>query len=376
MKNHRTFMSGELKMNTTLGLVIFLIVYAAINFYIGYNGWKWVKSTIGFTWFKTYCVVLAFLSSAYILAMFLTSRTLELIGGYWLIIFGYLCILLPFINLVYFISKKNSVWKKWSGFVTLAFLVFVMVYGSFNAWNPTVRNYTIELNNPTKEVKGEEIKLLIAADLHLGEVIGERHLERFVQLVQEEQPDLVLLAGDIIENSFTPYMANNLTETMKQLEAPLGVYVSPGNHDYYGGDLFLLRDEFKDIGFNFLMDEAITVNDELTIIGRKDETDENRQSISTLMGKADESLPVIVIDHQPKEISEAHEAGVDLIVSGHTHRGQVFPANLITSMIYENDWGYLQRDQLHSFTTSGFGFWGPAIRIGSRSEVMSVTFQY
>ncbi|MEN0642967.1 metallophosphoesterase [Alkalicoccobacillus gibsonii] len=363
-------------MNTTLGLVIFLIVYAAINFYIGYNGWKWVKSTIGFTWFKTYCVVLAFLSSAYILAMFLTSRTLELIGGYWLIIFGYLCILLPFINLVYFISKKNSVWKKWSGFVTLAFLVFVMVYGSFNAWNPTVRNYTIELNNPTKEVKGEEIKLLIAADLHLGEVIGERHLERFVQLVQEEQPDLVLLAGDIIENSFTPYMANNLTETMKQLEAPLGVYVSPGNHDYYGGDLFLLRDEFKDIGFNFLMDEAITVNDELTIIGRKDETDENRQSISTLMGKADESLPVIVIDHQPKEISEAHEAGVDLIVSGHTHRGQVFPANLITSMIYENDWGYLQRDQLHSFTTSGFGFWGPAIRIGSRSEVMSVTFQY
>ena len=146
--------------------------------------------------------------------------------------------------------------------------------------------------------------------------------------------------------------------------------------DYYGGDLFLLRDEFKDIGFEFLMDETVTVNDQLTIIGRKDETDQNRQSISSLMEGADDTLPVIVIDHQPKEISEAHEAGADLIVSGHTHRGQVFPANLITSMIYENDWGYLKRDQLHSFTTSGFGFWGPAIRIGSRSEVMSVTLQY
>ena len=363
-------------MNTTFGLVIFLTIYAVISFYIGYNGWKWGKAALALKWKKTYILVILLLSSAYILSMFLSSRILQLVGGYWLVIFGYCCIILPIINLVYFISKRNVKWKIRSGYVTLAFFAFVLIYGSYNAWTPTVRDYSIEINNPDKEMQGEQIKLLIAADLHLGEVIGERHLQRFVEVVQQEEPDLVLLSGDIIDNSISPYFANNLSDTMSQLDAPLGVYAVPGNHDYYGGDLYLLRDEFKEIGFNFLMDEIETVNDQLTIIGRNDYTDKDRQSIEQLMDQADNNLPVIMLDHQPREITEAQQSGVDLIISGHTHRGQVFPANLITSALYENDWGHLQKDQLHSFTTSGFGFWGPALRIGSRSEVMTVTLNY
>ncbi|MDQ0205389.1 metallophosphoesterase [Alkalicoccobacillus murimartini] len=363
-------------MNSTFGLILSLALYGAICFYIGYNGWRWAKAALSFKWKKTYIVLFCLLASGYILSIFLSSRILQLIGGYWLVIFGYCCIALPIINLIYFLSKKNIKWKIYSGYTMLAIFTFVLIYGSYNAWNPVVRDYSIELNNPDKEPQGQELKLLIAADLHLGEVIGENHLQRFIDVAQQEDPDLILLAGDIIDNSISPYFANNLSETMKQLDPPLGVYAVPGNHDYYGGDLYLLRDEFKDIGFNFLMDDLETVNDQLTIIGRSDYTDKDRQSIEELMSQADDSLPVIMLDHQPREITEAQENGVDLIVSGHTHRGQVFPANFITSAIYENDWGHLQKDQLHSITSSGFGFWGPALRIGSRSEVMTVTFSY
>ncbi|TSB45712.1 metallophosphoesterase [Alkalicoccobacillus porphyridii] len=363
-------------MGMSIGFIFFIAVYSLLCFYMGYNGWKWLKAAFSFKWKKTYIILFIFLSSAYIISFLFSSRTLQMIGGYWLVIFGYCCVLLPLVNLVYFLTKKNQKWKVRSGYVLVAFFSFVLIYGSFNAWSPVVRDYSVELNNPDKEPQGEELKLLIAADLHLGEVIGVRHLERFIDVVNNEQPDIVLLSGDIIDNSISPYFTNNLSDILQEIDVPLGVYAVPGNHDYYGGDLYLLRDEFKEIGFNFLMDEIETVQDQLTIIGRKDYTDKERQSIEELMSDADKQLPVIMLDHQPREISEAHEHGVDMIISGHTHRGQVFPANFITSAMYENDWGHLQKDQLHSFTTSGFGFWGPAVRIGSRSEVMTVTFTY
>ncbi len=86
----------------------------------------------------------------------------------------------------------------------------------------------------------------------------------------------------------------------------------------------------------------------------------------------DRSKPIIMLDHQPTELNEAEKAGIDLLVSGHTHHGQLAPANLVTGMLFENDGGYLQKNSLHSFVSSGFGTWGPPLRIGSRSEVMVI----
>lgn len=363
-------------MSMTLGLIGFMIIYGLLCFYIGYNGWKWLKAAFSFKWKKTYIILFIFISSAYILSFLVSWRMLQMIGGYWLVIFGFSCFLLPMINLIYFLTKRNQTWKIASGYTLLIFFSVILIYGSFNAWNPVVRDYSIELDHPNREPQGEQMKLLIAADLHLGDIIGVNHLERFIQVVNDEQPDIVLISGDIIDNSISPYFTHNLSGILEQIDVPLGVYAVPGNHDYYGGDLYLLRDEFKEIGFNFLMDEIEIVEDQLTIIGRKDYTDKDRSSIEELMNEADDNLPVIMLDHQPREISEAQEQGVDMIISGHTHRGQVFPGNFVTNALYENDWGHLQKDQLHSFTTSGFGFWGPAVRIGSRSEVMSVTISY
>ncbi|RAC10272.1 metallophosphoesterase, partial [Burkholderia multivorans] len=103
----------------------------------------------------------------------------------------------------------------------------------------------------------------------------------------------------------------------------------------------------------------------ITIVGRSENPDQECAALSSIMEGADLSKPVFLLDHQPNALGEAQEQGVDLTVSGHTHRGQVFPAHLITQALFENDWGYLQKGQMHSIVSSGYGFWGPPIRLGS-----------
>ncbi|MBM7838735.1 putative MPP superfamily phosphohydrolase [Alkalihalobacillus xiaoxiensis] len=363
-------------MTTILTATLALLIYALACFYVSYNGWRWLNTSFSFPYKKSYFFVLSFLASAYILSYFVPFAWLELVGGYWLALFAYSLFLLPIANIIYFLSKKKKAVLLTLGYTFSALFTFVLIYGSFNAWSPVVRHYEVALNNESRSVQSEELRVLLAADLHIGNQIGEKHVQRFVDVVKDEAPDLVLLAGDIIDNTIDTFMEENLVALFEEIDSPLGVFVVPGNHDYYGGDLLLLKDEFQEIGIHFLMDQQVDVNGLLTIVGRKDFTDPDRLSIEELIEETSSALPIIMLDHQPRDISEARDSGVDLIVSGHTHRAQLWPGHLITQQLYENDWGYKQFDQLHSFTTSGFGFWGPALRIGSRSEVMVVDLQF
>ncbi|MGN1400120.1 MAG: metallophosphoesterase [Bacillus sp. (in: firmicutes)] len=354
------------------GIVLSLLLYAGICAYIGYNGWVWLKTTVyGGAYKKTYIGIIIFLSVSLFIGQMGDLSLFKLIGGYWLVVVGYSLLLLPLINLIVFLTKKRAI--KLAGLAYLAFFLFVFIVGSFNAWSPVVRNYDLTIE---KESDLESVRIMLVSDTHLGPIVGTSHLERLVKLVNEEKPDIILIPGDIIDDNIEPYLAKNMGETMEKIQAPLGVYASAGNHDYYGDDLPQIAEEMDKLGINLLLDETVQIGDSFTIVGRHDLTDENRQEISELTNNIDQSLPVIVLDHTPLELEEAEKAGADVILSGHTHRGQLFPANVITSMIYENDWGYLQQGQLHSFVSSGFGTWGPPLRIGSRSEVMMIDVKF
>ncbi|RDU35768.1 metallophosphoesterase [Neobacillus piezotolerans] len=253
------------------------------------------------------------------------------------------------------------------------FFVFIFAYGSFNAWSPAVREYEVTIQKPAAR---EDLKILMASDFHLGTIVGKDHLERFVDITRKEKPDMIMIPGDLIDDYIAPFLESNMGDSLKKINAPLGVYAVLGNHDYYGGDKDKIVKAMEKAGITVLQDEAILVNNEFILAGRKDPTDHSRARLDSFMAGADTSKPVFMMDHQPIALEEAKEIGVDLLVSGHTHRGQVAPAQFITKRIYENDWGYLKKRTLHSIVTSGFGTWGPALRIGTRSEAVVINVHF
>lgn len=216
----------------------------------------------------------------------------------------------------------------------------------------------------------------MAADTHFGLLVGKGQAERLVTELNKLEPDIILLPGDLYDDDIQPFIDQKIDQILSKLQAPYGVYATLGNHDRHDGSMQRLIDTLERSGIEVLYDETTTVNGELTLIGRKDRTDEERISLDALMKHVDLSKPAILLDHQPYELDAAQQQGVDLIVSGHTHRGQVFPGNLITEAVYENDWGHLQLETMHSIVTSGFGFWGPPIRIGTRAEIVNIQIQF
>lgn len=263
---------------------------------------------------------------------------------------------------------------KWAGIVAMSTLVFFLAYGSFNAYSPVVRTYEITLDK--KGPESGELNIVMASDMHFGYLSGKKHAERMVQEINALKPDIVLLPGDIIDDDIVPYKNKGIGSILSQIEAPYGVFASLGNHDRFKGETEELVALLEESHMNVLYDEAVDVGDWLTIIGRKDHIDKGRKDLTELMDGIDHNRSIFLLDHQPRELGTAEQQGIDLMVSGHTHRGQIAPAYLITQRLFENDWGHLQKEQFHSIVSSGYGFWGPPIRTGSRSEVVQIIVKY
>lgn len=356
---------------TFFPFALFLFVYFTICFYIGYNAYIWLRESFSFRYKWAYIACVAFLSLSVFLDRFFTSKILAILSGTWFLIIGYGLILLPIVNLIYFINKKRG--AKILGGTVLTFFLFVVILGSYYAWNPVVQTYEISIDKPSKQ---EELTVLMVSDLHLGKIVGNKHLEKLVKIAKEMEPDMVLIAGDIMDDYIEPYQKENMGATMEKIKAPLGVYATSGNHDYYGNDLDALHVEMEKAGITMLADEAVSIQDDFYVVGRNDLTDKKRKSMKDLMKDLDQKRPIIMLDHQPNEINEASKNGVDILLSGHTHGGQIAPANIITGFIYENDWGYLKKGDLHSIVSSGFGLWGPPFRIGTQSEVVELKINF
>jgi len=354
-----------------LFFAIFLLVYLAICFYIGYNGFVWLRQSFSFRYKWAYIACIAFLSFSVFFDRFFSTRVLAYISGIWFLIIGYGLILLPIINLIYFLNKKRG--AKILGGALVIFFIGIVIFGSYNAWNPVVRTYEISID---KQADQKEFNILMVTDLHLGKIVGNKHLERLVTISKEMNPDMVVIAGDIIDDYIKPYQDEQMGETLSKIKAPLGVYATSGNHDYYGDDLDELHQEMEKAGITMLSDESVNIEDSFFLVGRNDLTDKHRKTMKELIGALDKNLSIIMLDHQPNEIDEASKNGVDILLSGHTHGGQIAPANIITGLIYENDWGYLKKGDLHSIVSSGYGLWGPPFRIGTQSEVVQLKIKF
>ncbi|GGF88423.1 phosphoesterase [Paenibacillus albidus] len=359
--------------------IAFLLVYGVLVFYIGWSGWRWMKPVVAARFRLFYVIALIFLALSFILGrLFSSISLLGIIGSYWLGIFSLLLLLLPLVHLSMWLLRLTRLPRhgvqKWAGSITLVVLLSLLAYGSFNAYSPVVREYDIQIDKPVEGMPG--MKIVMAADMHFGLLSGPAHAKRMVKEINALEPDLVLYPGDLIDDNLDAYVNSGIGEIIKDIEATYGVYASLGNHDKLEGPTQKLIDVLEQSNMSVLYDEVIKVEDKLTLIGRKDRTEKDRAELADLIKKADMEIPVILLEHQPYDLDIAAQNKVDLMVSGHTHRGQIAPAHLITGAIFENDWGYLRKGSMHSVVTSGYGFWGPPLRIGSRSEIVLLNVKF
>lgn len=368
-----------LKTRNVFNILILFTLYTLLMIYIGWNGWVWIHTTFGVQSWGYYAIIVGLFSYAYILDRLIKfDSPLRTIGSYWFAVIQYAVILLPIADVTVFILDWFSIPKEqsifWTGIIVLLIFVLIFAYGTFNAYSPIVRKY--EIHVPKKANNRKTLRIAMASDMHFGKLSGLSHLQRLVDHVNDMKPDIILLPGDIIDDHPEYFIKKNMGQVMKQMHAPLGIYGVLGNHEYYGGAIPEFLQEMNKIDVNILLDEVVKIEDCFYIVGRRDKTDRNRKSFEELMSAVDKSFPIIAMDHQPFELKQAEASGVDVLLSGHTHRGQMAPNHIITRRMYELDWGYVQKDLFHAIVSSGFGFWGPALRLGSRSEIIQIELTF
>ncbi len=262
--------------------------------------------------------------------------------------------------------------------VSVAYTTIMVTIGYVNARNPRVRELSLEVGKSGHGLKS--LTNAMASDIHLGTIIRKAKAKELVRLLNAPKPDLILLVGDVVDEDLGPVIKDNIGEALCELKAGIGVYAITGNHEYIGGAGPAVEYLEKHC-IKMLRDTSVLVNGQFYLVGRDDRdkprfTGKPRKELSDIMKDVDRSYPVILMDHQPFGLSTAAGLGVDLQLSGHTHHGQIWPFNYITKVIYEVSWGYKKIGNTHVYVSSGFGTWGPPVRLGNRPEVVIIHLKF
>ncbi len=372
-------------------VIIALAVYGLINFYIVRRGAQALASEPGAR--RVFLVLFIGLALAFPLGRILmafargwaTSALVEA-GTFHLAVMLYALMAVLAVDLVRlvdafvpFLPKSLFAAGARTGPVLFAVaagaIVLTVALGAWNATRP--RTVDLDLRIPARAGTLERLTVVAASDLHLGALVGPSRLKKVVARMNALKPDVVLFAGDIVDETVTAEIEAKLGGIMRELRAPLGLFACAGNHEFYSGlerNLACLRA----CGVTVLQDEAVGVAGAFILVGRRDPSSlgmgETRLSIGGILAGSGlaADLPVFVLDHQPLHLGEAEQAGAALQISGHTHDGQIFPIDLINGLIYELNWGYLRKGNTHYYVTSGAGTWGPPVRVGSRAEIVRI----
>lgn len=383
--------------NLTFFMIFGLIIsaYAGLNYYIGLRGWQSLGRLIYFLPAKVYWPLFWVVALSYLGGRLgekylpeTVSRGLTVLGAYWLAVMFYLVLVLVFVDIVRLLDrwlglipaavKNHHLTYPAAGLLVIAVVAGIVGYGAWNARHPRVTHYDLTAAKQAGTLK--ELHIVMISDIHLGTIIGNRRLNRIVEEINKLHPDIVFLAGDVIDESVRAAVEEKMADTLRKLQPKLGTYAVLGNHEYIGGHAEEAVRYLEKAGIQVLRDRYVQVAGGFYVVGRDDRSGHmgstKRKDLSVLLAGIDRSLPVILLDHQPVNLAEPASQGVDLQFSGHTHRGQLFPNHLITERIYEDDWGYLRKGNLQVIVSSGVGTWGPPIRTGSYPEIVDVTLHF
>ena len=388
-------------------------IYLLLNLYILRWAYLWMGTchsilrTLGFR--LIFAVIYVLLSTSLLTGFLIKNpkslhRMLKITGNYFLGIFLYTLVIILLADfgriLLKYVFHASWIHSRTAftvaGAICALLILLLSACGIFHAKYIKTTSYDVIINKTIPE--RTSMKVVLLADTHFGYNAGVLHARELVRKINKQKPDLVCIAGDIFDNEYDAIRnPEKLEKTLRGIKSTYGVYACWGNHDlneeilagftfkHKGEDFSDIKDSrmkkfLENSNIHILEDESVLINDQFYVIGRKDASltekiHETRKAPARLTEKLDRDKPIIMIDHQPKELQELADAGVDLDLCGHTHDGQTFPGNFTIKLMWENPCGLLSKDNMTNITTSGAGVWGPAMRIGTDSEICSINIQ-
>lgn len=392
-------------------LAIFLApIYILLNIYVLRWGYLWIGNCHHLFQSRIFRIILTVIYTLIALTPLtgflirkpaFLHRILKITSNYFLGIFMYILMVLFSIDVVRLILKY-AVHASWIqsrivfaavGACCICIVIIISFLGIYHAKHIKVTPYKITVDKSAPDM--DSLKIVLLADTHFGYNSGAVHAQEIVDKINEQQPDLVCIAGDIFDNEYDAVREpEKISEILRTIRSKYGVYACWGNHDLnepiLAGFTFKHKKEdskqlkdprmklfLQNSNIQLLEDEAVLIDNSFYVVGRKDASliekiEEKRKTPAQLTQKLDKDKTIIVIDHQPKELQDIADAGVDLDLCGHTHDGQTFPGNFTVKFLWENPCGYLQKGSMHNIVTSGSGVWGPAMRVGTDSEICTI----
>ena len=394
--------------------MIFLFLlpfYLGVSSYMMFRFFYWMKHcNHRFNWLRfkvPFAVVYLFMALSPVIAFLLPKSAVAIvirrISTYWIGIMLYSLLYVVLFDLLRLIAKhtklKNTLlFSRGSvisiGSVVVACAVATCLYGIFNARNIKVNEYSVTVNKSCGSDK--HLKAVLVADLHMGYAIGVDHITNMVEKINQQDADIVIIAGDIFDNSYDGMDdPEGIKAQLKSIKSKYGVYAVYGNHDIdekilmgftfdWGGKQLhseKMTNFMKECNIKLINDESVLINDEFYLVGRRDTDkpgteDGTRAEISELTKNLDKTKPIFVLSHEHDELQKTADAGADIDFSGHTHDGQLFPGNLTIGLFWENPCGMIKKDNMYSIVTSGVGVYGTFMRVGTDAEICSVDIDF
>ncbi|GKX65380.1 phosphohydrolase [Clostridium sp. TW13] len=370
--------------------LIIIFIYIAMWYYVGRNIKKIfqhrkinLKIYWAVFWIMAFAYIISRLVSSILTVNNIVSVIFSFVGAITLSLFIYL--LLGFLisdlfRVVFKIIKLNEKYKQkirsiyGNGLIVLIITAIIVCSGFVVALNPKTTEYKININKAIGNK--QSLNIVLVSDVHIGIGVRERGIDKMVDSINKLQPEVVFFAGDVFDESSTTALKEYYSQACKKINSKYGVYAITGNHEYFQ-NFDESIEYYKKANITVLQDEVVKVNNQFYVVGRKDTASESRtnekiKSLDILLRNIDRNLPIIVLNHKPEDLKSAENEKVDLQLSGHTHNGQIFPGNIIIKKVFEDPYGYLKKNDFNLVVTSGYGTWGPPIRIGTQGEIVNI----
>lgn len=296
----------------------------------------------------------------------------------------YLSLIWIFTDIVFYIIKKLT--QKDFSYNLTGVIASVLTISALSAgWylNHNVWQTTYSL---TTQKELPDLRIAMFADSHIGTTFNADTFAKHLKTIEEQNPDLLLVIGDYVDDDTTKENMIKSSEHLGKIKTKYGVFFVMGNHDKgyrsslkRGWSEYDVISELKKNGVNILRDETILIDNSFYLIGRKDASERverlrKRKSMDELTTSLDKSKYMIVLDHQPADYQNQAQSGVDLVLSGHTHGGQLFPFNKIGKLIGANDfiYGTTKINKTNFIVTSGISDWAIKFKTGTKSEFVII----